>query len=133
MKLFVDTSAWIALHDKCDQNHQKAVMKSEDIKKKRIQLITSEYVFDEAVTLIRHRMSHHAAVVFGDSLLNSSIVAIVDIAGDVRRKAWDLFKTFSDKEFSFTDCTSFVLMEKLKIERAFAFDRHFTQAGKQVF
>ena len=38
-------------------------------------------------------------------------------------------ETFSDKEWSFTDCTSRVLMEKLRIERAFAFDQHFLQFG----
>ena len=42
---------------------------------------------------------------------------------------WSLFKRFADKEFSFTDCTSFVLMRRLGLHEALAFDGHFTQAG----
>jgi predicted nucleic acid-binding protein len=50
MKLFVDTSAWLALNDRDDQYHKKAVEKSVEIKNQRIELITSEYVIDESVT-----------------------------------------------------------------------------------
>jgi uncharacterized protein len=42
---------------------------------------------------------------------------------------WSVFKTFSDKGWSFTDCTSRVLMERLGIAQAFAFDEHFRQFG----
>ncbi|MEP6669176.1 MAG: twitching motility protein PilT [Chthoniobacter sp.] len=44
-------------------------------------------------------------------------------------EAWRVFGRFSDKEWSFTDCTSKVLMERLGITRAFAFDEHFRQFG----
>lgn len=80
MKLFVDTSAWLALNDKNDQYHNEAVDKSLEIKRHKIELVTSEYVFDEAITLIRYRISHKAAVIFGDSLLSSSLVEIVDVS-----------------------------------------------------
>jgi predicted nucleic acid-binding protein len=133
MKIFVDTSAWLALHDKNDQYHNKAVAKSLEIKKQRLELITSEYIFDESTTLIRYRISHSAAVLFGDSLINSSIVSIIDITEDVRLKAWEIFKKYDDKELSFTDCTSFILMKELKLHRAFTFDEHFKQVGFEIF
>ncbi len=41
--------------------------------------------------------------------------------------AWRVFRRFSDKEWSFTDCTSKVVMSKLGISQAFAFDHHFRQ------
>lgn len=34
-----------------------------------------------------------------------------------------------DKEWSLTDCISFVVMEQRSIRRALAYDRHFEQAG----
>jgi len=133
VRLFVDTSAWLALNDKNDQYHNRAVAKISDIKKFRIELFTSEYVIDESITLIRYRISHQAAVTFGDSLLKSSIVSIIDVTQEDRLKAWEVFKRYGDKELSFTDCTSFVLMRNLKIHKAFTFDEHFKQIGLEIF
>jgi predicted nucleic acid-binding protein len=133
MKLFVDTSAWLALNDKNDQYHGEAVSRSAKIKQQKIQLVTSEYVLDESITIIRYRVSHRAAVIFGDALMSSTIVSIEDIADAERLKAWALFKKYGDKELSFTDCTSFALMMKLGLQKAFAFDDHFRQLGFQLF
>jgi predicted nucleic acid-binding protein len=133
MKLFVDTSAWFALHDKSDRNHKEAVAKSLEIKKRKIELVTSEYIMDESITLIRYKVSHKAAVIFGESFLFSNIVAIMDVSPEDRLKAWELFRKYEDKTFSFTDCTSFVLMKNLDLRRAFTFDEHFKQAGMEIF
>jgi len=51
----------------------------------------------------------------------------VDI--EIETDAWRLFKTFSDEEYSFTDCTSFALMQSHAIKTAFTFDNHFRQHG----
>jgi len=133
MILFVDTSAWLALNDKSDQYHIKAASKSLEIKRQQIELITSEYIIDESITLIRYRVSHKAAVIFGDSLFNSSIVRIMDITKEDRHRAWEKFKKYDDKELSFTDCTSFVLMKKMKLHKAFTFDEHFKRMGFEMF
>lgn len=133
MKLFVDTAAWLALNDKNDQYHKEAMAKSLEIKAKKIELITSEYILDESITLIRYRVSHQAAVIFGDSLFKSRIVKIVDITEGDRLKAWEIFKKYDDKELSFTDCTSFVLIKNLKLQKAFTFDKHFQQIGVTIF
>ncbi len=133
MKLFVDTSAWLALNDKNDQYHQQAVERSLDIKRQRIELITSEYIVDESITIIRYRISHQAAVMFGDSLFNSNIVRIYDVTQERRPAAWELFKKYGDKDLSFTDCTSFALMKGLAIKKAFTFDAHFKKMGFEMF
>jgi predicted nucleic acid-binding protein len=133
MRLFVDTSAWLALNDKNDQYHDEAVSKITKVRQQKIQLVTSEYVFDESVTIIRYRISHKAAVVFGDALISSNVASIEDITDDERLKAWVLFKKYRDKDLSFTDCTSFALMAKLKLQKAFSFDNHFKQVGFEPF
>ncbi len=46
--------------------------------------------------------------------------------------ALDYFQKYADQSVSFTDCVSFVLMEKYRIPTAFSFDRHFTIAGFDV-
>jgi len=133
MKLFVDTSAWLALNDRNDQYHSEAVSRLNAVAKQKIELITSEYLVDESITIIRYRVSHEAAVVFGDALMNSTIVNVADITDEERFRAWMLFKKYDDKELSFTDCTSFALMNKLKLRKAFAFDDHFKQIGFELF
>lgn len=133
MRLFVDTSAWLALTDKGDQHYGDALSRIDTIKKEQIDLITSEYVFDEAVTIIRYRVSHNAAVTFGETLMRSSIIAVAGISDDERFRAWNLFCKYGDKALSFTDCTSFVLMKAYGLEKAFAFDDHFRQVGFELF
>lgn len=133
MKLFVDTSAWYALNDRDDQFHQQALEKLLQIKSERIEVITSDYVFDESVTLISARIGHRAAVSFGDSMLKSNVRQMLTISDDVRLAAFELFRKYADKTLSFTDCTSFALMKRYKLKTAFTFDAHFRQVGFELW
>jgi hypothetical protein len=47
-------------------------------------------------------------------------------------KARAVFFRHRDKDYSFTDCTSFVVMRELRLREALTTDRHFRQAGFQV-
>ena len=87
MRIFVDTSAWLALNDKNDQYHGEAISRITLIQQQKIQLVTSEYVFDESITIIRYRISHGAAVAFGDALISSNVASIEDITDEERLKA----------------------------------------------
>jgi uncharacterized protein len=129
MKIFVDTGAWLALHDKHDQFHKQAIEAKTRIEKEKIELITSDFIFDESLTFIRYRVSHDAAVLFGSSLFHSSIVTMVSIDRDLLHLAFELFRKYKDQDFSLTDCTSFVLMKRLKLTTCFTFDSHFSQMG----
>lgn len=127
--VFVDTGAWLALHDRSDQYHPKALPLANRLKTQHIPWITTDYIFSEAVTLIRFRIGYSAAVSFGRSILDSKIVGIFDVTGDDRHEAWNLFVRHQDQDFSFTDCTSFVVMRRLKVREVFGFDRHFLTMG----
>jgi len=59
----------------------------------------------------------------------SSTVRVLWVNVEDEARAWKIFKTHKDKTYSFTDCTSFALMEKNVIKNAFAYDRHFAQHG----
>lgn len=133
MKLFVDTSAWYALHDRDDQFREQALEKLARAKSERLELITTDYVFDESVTLISARIGHSAAVTFGDTLLKSGVGQMVTISDDVRLAAFELFRKYADKTLSFTDCTSFALMKRHKLKTAFTFDAHFQQVGFEMW
>jgi predicted nucleic acid-binding protein len=47
-------------------------------------------------------------------------------------QALAILRRYVDKTFSYTDATSFAVMERLGLRRAFAFDRHFAQYGFEV-
>lgn len=129
MRLFVDTSAWFALYDKGDEAHGSATKFWKELRRQSARLVTTEHIFGESITLTRARGGHTAACRLGNFLLGSRIVEIAEVPVQTRARAWELFGKFSDKDFSFTDCTSFVVMQELGLTDAFAFDNHFTQMG----
>ncbi|MBK8576475.1 MAG: hypothetical protein IPN90_12650 [Elusimicrobia bacterium] len=69
----------------------------------------------------------------GDALFTSRLIKIISVNPTYLSKAWELFKKFKDKKFSFTDVTSFVIMKDMGLRRAFSFDNDFIQAGFEVF
>jgi len=99
------------------------------IKKNRIRLVLSDHVFDESVTTAMSHGGHDIAMKVGKFILESSIIEFIWLSTSVKMKAWEYFKRHSDKSYSFTDCTSFVLMGEKKISNYFAFDSHFSKAG----
>ena len=78
---------------------------------------------------MRNRLGHKVAVEIGQKLWNESIANLIHVTPNDEKKAWAIFVKYSDKTFSFTDCTSFALMERVGITEVFAFDDHFTQYG----
>lgn len=131
MKVFVDTSAWLALYDRSDQHHQAARRIVAQLKLQRASLVLSDFVLAESLTLIRFRVGHSWAVRFGQMVLESRVTEIIEVDQKLRRRTWDIFRQYDDKDFSFVDCSSFALMERLSVPAAFAFDRHFEQYGFQ--
>ena len=128
--IFIDTSAFLALENRKDQHHRSALKFRDFLLESEVSLITSDYILDESYTIIRLRAGHSIAVEFGEMIQGSDLVEIKYLSRENLRQAWHVFKSFEDKQFSFTDCTSFVLMEKLGIGSAFTFDVHFRQYGR---
>jgi uncharacterized protein len=125
--VFWDTSAFLAIENRRDTHHHEAVSFRDSCFKEGRALITTDYILDESYTLIRFRAGYHIAVQFGEALRGSRLLRIEHITPEIIEKAWQLFKNFSDHEFSFTDCTSFIVMERLHIQTAFTFDHHFKE------
>jgi len=92
-------------------------------------LVTSSYVLVEVVTLLNNRRSHSKAVELGNNLLSSRLFNVVHVNEELFYEAWRYFQKYKDKRYSLADCVSFVLMNKLGIEEALTFDKHFAQAG----
>lgn len=130
--LFVDTSAWVALADAGDKYHADAVAFRDELPTTR-QLVTTNYVLDELLTVLLIDVGYPYAVAFKrklDVLHGEGILEIVWVTEELADKAWAVFERFNiDKEWSFTDCASYVVMRDRGIGEAFAFDHHFAQMG----
>lgn len=132
-RVFVDTSAWVAYFDKDEALHNEAVKNLEAIRMQRYGMVVSDYIFDEVVTTLIGRSGHRRAVSAGMLLIESAAVNLVWLDTDNKMKAWEFFRKHDDKGYSFTDCTSFVLMKEMRIPHYLSFDRHFEQAGFRLF
>ncbi|MGP0073471.1 MAG: type II toxin-antitoxin system VapC family toxin [Bryobacteraceae bacterium] len=121
---FVDTGAWVALFVEADAQHHLA---REWIGSNRDRLITSDYIVDEVLTLIKARFRVQTAIRAGHVLFGQGLAGLFQLTDDDKERAWAIFRSHSDKGWSFTDCTSYALMQRMGITRAFAFDRHFSQ------
>jgi len=92
-------------------------------------LVTTNFVFDETYTLILTRLGRERAVTWGERFKAGKLVRVFRIEEAHETRAWEIILAFSDKDFSYTDATSFALAEDLGIETAFSLDRHFHQLG----
>lgn len=127
--VFMDSSGFLALWDASDEHHVAAVRLQEELAGKRRRFVTSEYVVDETITLLRMRHSHAAATDFLDTVEHSTALRVEWIGPERFSAGAALFRRHTDKNWSFTDCVSFVLMRELAIRDAFTADHHFRQAG----
>jgi hypothetical protein len=128
--IFVDTSAWYAVEVEDDVNHEKACKFLSLIASGKYGIsITTDYVLDETLTLLRSRRDLTSATTFMDKIKKSSSVRVFWIDENLFEKALDIFQKSNHKSWSFTDCTSFVLMRELSISEAFTFDSHFREAA----
>jgi hypothetical protein len=124
--VFVDTSGWYALVDETDPDHEPVKGWFEENKSP---LITSDYVFDETITLIRTGLGHEEAVKFGQGLKRSKFAQLISVPQEDREEGWAIFKEYDDQVFSFTDCVSFAQMKRLGIQTTLALNKDFRTMG----
>jgi uncharacterized protein len=121
--LFIDTSAFYAFFDRKDNNHGQIV---KVLQNRTENLITSNYIVDELITLFRFRnLSYEQFYPFVEAIWNEDICNVIRVTADIDIEAWKLMGKFKDHKFSFTDCTSFVLMKIYSITKVCTLDKHF--------
>lgn len=130
-RLFIDTSAFVALSTPGDTNHDAAVkFGREVIRKKHILLYTSNYVVAETVVNLQRQVWKGAlqpSVPDGlwNDLHDPSFITVEPITEQLLTAGWEIVNSYADQHFSLIDGTSFALMRHLGISDAFVFDKHF--------
>src|SRR5947207_3446334 len=126
---FIDTGAFYALADSREPNHLKALKVKQDLAQSRTRLLLSNFIRAETHALVLNRLGHYAADQFLIQLRQMPQGTLVPVTAADERNALLLIEQYKDKDFSITDATSFVIMERLHITHAFTFDSNFRQYG----
>jgi predicted nucleic acid-binding protein len=130
MRIFVDTSAFLAILNADDQNHDLAKQAWTDLVNQDALLICTNYVLVETFALVQHRLGMQAVRV-----LQEDVLPIVNIEwmNDVYHGAGvSAMLTAGRRQLSLVDCVSFETMRRLGIDTAFVFDHHFEEQGFKV-
>lgn len=128
MKLFVDTSAFVAVVDHADQFHRSAKTFI-DALPEHTQLITSNYVLDEMVTRLRMTAGVEIAIRAVERVWGDDRYRVHTIDRAIEEEALKRLRKYAEHRLSFTDCTTAVLLEQLEMDRIFAFDEDFRKLG----
>jgi len=130
--IFVDTAAWLALVNKSDLFHQKARSVRDALIEQHFTFVVTEYVLVETANALSRPPLRAAAIKLLLTIQKSKDIDTVAISREIYTKAFELYSARPDKDWSFTDCTSFVVMKAQGIKEAFTTDHHFQQAGFSI-
>ena len=130
MRVFIDTSAFIAVLNANDQNHSPAKAAWYDLLQQETDLICNNYVLVEVIALLQNRFGIEAVRLFNDGIL--PVVDIIWVDKLIHSRAVSAILAANRRRLSLVDCTSFETMRDLGVSRAFAFDSHFTEQGFEV-
>lgn len=131
--IFVDTSAWFALLSENDVHCPEAEEFFAEVGKGHFGApVTTDYVLDEAFTLLRLRGGIEPVRRLADLLRHSPTVRRVRVSDAIFEASLAVMLSHADKRWSFTDCSSFVTMRETGVTRAFTLDHNFAEAGFEV-
>lgn len=126
-RVLADTHFFIALLSERDADHQAAAQWFESIG--QAQIVTSSFVLIELADGMSGALTRGICAAFLSDLKASSSIRVVEAADTLIWRGVDLYSGRPDKEWSLTDCISFVVMKDENIAGALTADRHFEQAG----
>ncbi len=129
---FIDTSALYALIDRRDAHHEAVRAAVAAMLRSHGHLVTSDYVVTETLNLANARGGTHVALRILELLERTTGIHIEWIGALRFDETKAFFRKHADHGYSFTDCSSFVVMRELRLTNALTTDRHFHQAGFRV-
>jgi len=129
---FADTSFWIALSSKRDEHHARALAWSRYVSRTETQILTTEAVLWEWMNAFSDSTIRQLAAAAYHRCHRDPQIEVVPFHADLIAAAVQLYDARHDKEWSLTDCLSFIVMERWHVAQALTTDHHFRQAGYKV-
>ncbi|ODS34157.1 MAG: PIN domain protein [Candidatus Scalindua rubra] len=125
----MDSWAWLALADKREKPYREASDLYLSLRNGGGKFFTTDYVLDETITRIFKKVTFSQASKYIQAIFKMvelDFLSLENINEDRFKKAWKLRQKYGDKpSISFTDLTSFVVMQELNIKKVFTGDEHF--------
>jgi predicted nucleic acid-binding protein len=131
LERFVDTSGWAELADASLLFHSQAVVYFDEVWQRKGKLITTNYVLAELTGLLISplRWSRVRQIQFLDDVRHDPATIVIAADAVIEAEAWQLWESRIDKNWTFVDCLSFVVMRRRGLTEALTTDHHFEQAG----
>jgi predicted nucleic acid-binding protein len=127
MRVFVDTSAIMAILHHDDKNHNPAKQVWERLINQNAILICTNYILLETCSLLQNRVGLVAVKAFEDSIVPSLNVEWVDET--LHQTGIAALLMANRRQLSLVDCISFETARRLGLNTVFAFDQHFVEQG----
>lgn len=128
--IYVDTSAFLALVNKSDLDHERAMQTWQRLIEEEQELICNNYVLVESIALIQRRIGIEAV-----SILHNNIIPFIEVEWLDEKLHNAVVKSViktNRRQGSLVDSASFDTMRRHNVETAFAFDSHFADQGFEV-
>lgn len=124
--VFADTSYYVALLNPHDAFHALACDRTEAVTGP---LVTTDWVLMELANYLRKPENRQLFVALYEDLKNDARVRIVPASSELFEQGVARYKDRPDKDWSLTDCISFLVLEQEGLTDALTVDHHFEQAG----
>jgi len=128
-KFFLDASYAIALSVTTDRYHKLAEKLADKMEAEGTRLITTRVIVLEIGNALAKLRYRSAAVKLLTAIEEDVKIEIVSLSEELYNRGWLLYQERQDKEWSLTDCISFVIMQERGLTEALTTDKHFQQAG----
>ena len=128
MRVFADTSYFIAL----SQPHDQWARMAAQVDSRNIEIVTSNLVINETISLLQSRGFLSEALEFLRKARMNLDLMLIYIDAALQSEAWELYIRYAGAGANAVDCTSFAVMRRFNIKRAFTFDQHFKKAGFSI-
>jgi predicted nucleic acid-binding protein len=130
VRVFVDTSALLAVLDADDRGHSTVARAWKALLGDMNELVTSSYVLVETFALVQSRLGVDATRALDQDLLPA--LGVIWLDDEVHRAAVSALLTAGRRQLSLVDCASFEAMRRHGITTAFTLDSHFAEQGFEV-